>query len=346
MIAHIKNTHPIQNAKASVAHAQKAHKILVSLDGTRDSERALPLASDVARRTGAALQLVYVREPHYYDNSRDLFLVDDGKSLSFRSPAEAYLDVVADRLRAEHRVAVTWTVLVGAWVEDALRSACDGSVSMIIMARSNRTWLSRILTGSPTNSLLRRLPVPLLVVAGAATSDKNRDRPLFQRILLPLSGSPAETAADLAISLASPFGAEYRLLRVLPQRVLMPRLYHQQIETPWLTPDAYELRADAWRDLGSVQKRLTKLGSAATARVVFSQSSGEAIVTEASGFHPDLIALTWKWHFLPWWLRDGVPEYVMRTAKTNLLIVPDKFVTPTSLGAENVDQYSQYAQCA
>lgn len=346
MIVHSKNISPIQNAKTSVAHSQKASTILVPLDGTPDSERALSLASEVARRTGAALQLVYVREPHYYDNRHDFVLVDDGKSLSFRSPAEAYLDLIAERLRTEHRVAATWTVLVGAWVEDAVRSACDGSVSMIIMARSNRSWFSRFVNGSTTNSLLSRLPVPLLLVAGTTTSDRNRDRPLFQRILLPLSGAPAESAADLAISLASPFGAEYRLLRVLPQRVLMPRFYRARIEAPWLTPDAYDMRTDAWRDLGKVQKRLNRLGSTTTARVVFSQSTGEAIVTEASGFQPDLIALTWKWHFLPWWLRDGAPEYVMRTAKTNLLIVPDKFVAHPSLGDENVDHRSRYAQYA
>lgn len=128
--------------------------------------------------------------------------------------------------------------------------------------------------------------------------------------------------------------------------VLRPNYYRERIEVPWSSPDAFEQRREAWRDLGKIQKRLEQLGYSTTARVVFSQSRGEAVITEASGFNPDLIAVSWKRHLMPWWLRDGVPEYVMRVSKANLLIVPEKYKVCSLDGEKHVDQPPKNSQRA
>lgn len=347
MIVHSKHIRTSQEVKHSAPNPRLQNKaLLVPLDGTPDAERALPIASRVARRLGVGLHLVHVKEPSRYDNRRDVFLVDDGQSLAFRSPAEAYLDAVSERLRVEQQLRVTSAVHINSCVESALRAACDDNIEMIIMARKDRSWYWRLVNGSTTNGLVNRLPVPLLLVPGVIPSSSNGERPLFRKVLLSISGSPTGNAAEFVSSFSDTVGAQYRLLRVLPVSVLRPNYYRERIEVPWSSPDAFEQRREAWRDLGKIQKRLEQLGYSTTARVVFSQSRGEAVITEASGFNPDLIAVSWKRHLMPWWLRDGVPEYVMRVSKANLLIVPEKYKVCSLDGEKHVDQPPKNSQRA
>lgn len=155
-------------------------KILVCLDGTRDSEAVLPEVDKLLREHPAQVILLTVGAPidvatavremaAGYGGTAQL-TTDDYELLSTSAEMEIrqYLDKVSERIQNLGSNTVV-EVSFNDPVSEILFFARHYNVDLIAMATHGRKGLSRLLHGSITESVLEQAPCPLLVVRTATT---------------------------------------------------------------------------------------------------------------------------------------------------------------------------------
>ncbi|MFC6836669.1 universal stress protein [Halomarina ordinaria] len=142
--------------------------ILVPTDGSDHAEAAVDEALDLAAETGATLHVLYVLDV------RELSTLPEEQWLS----VEEALDDVGDRAvgRVEERaeevgVSVTTAVEPGIPSETIVDYAGDNDVDLVVMSTHGRTGLSHLLLGSVAEKVVRRSPVPVLVVRPEAEEE-------------------------------------------------------------------------------------------------------------------------------------------------------------------------------
>ncbi len=163
-------------------------KILVPLDGSELAEEALPIAVNLAKAGGARLVLVRVVREH----------VAPGTSLGEAiyetwNEAEAYLAGIAGQVAAEG-LPVEHCTKYGTALEGILAAIDFYQADLVVMCTHGRSALPHVLFGFVAVEVLRRSPVPVVLVrTGAAES--SRDRGLDQgRIPAPAVASDGQSA--------------------------------------------------------------------------------------------------------------------------------------------------------
>ena len=139
-------------------------RILVPLDGSVESEEALPHAREIARRFGGRLVLLHVIEPLALAPVPSFA----GPEISVGEPAgedadRRYLDTHVQALADEGIPAVS-LLLHGGGSEGILSAIRDQTISLVVMAPHDRGSLMRLLGSSTVRSVLARVTVPVLVV--------------------------------------------------------------------------------------------------------------------------------------------------------------------------------------
>jgi nucleotide-binding universal stress UspA family protein len=135
--------------------------VLVPLDGTPQSEAALPTARAVARSRGARIRLLRVAPPALpvVDMEDRIIAYVDQESARVSNEERNYL-------RALHRAIgdfdIEDVVRFGAPAEEILSEAQHRDVAFIVMAAHRRTWLRRLLHRSVTSRVERSAWVPVL----------------------------------------------------------------------------------------------------------------------------------------------------------------------------------------
>ena len=131
--------------------------VLVPIDGSELSLRALPTARALAARLGADVQSISIA-------------TDEDDAARLRTISAAMLDVDAH----DERV----SVLVGDDPADAIvRRADELSPSVVCMSTHGRGRLSGALIGSVARSLVQRLPEPVVVLGPSADNPGWKPRP-------------------------------------------------------------------------------------------------------------------------------------------------------------------------
>jgi len=179
-------------------------RILLSLDGSPNSESALPVALAMARRLQAEVLLVRVGD------------LDAGKSFGAQPSIVAGRKHEQEELRTYlegqqklcEGVESRFRVLSGEPWESLVKAASKEACGLIVMASSGRTGVSRWLLGSVAESVIRQSPCPVLLVRAAPGGAE------FHKVLAPVDGSPPSLAALDRLSPFLPAGAEVTLLRV------------------------------------------------------------------------------------------------------------------------------------
>lgn len=170
--------------------------VVIALDNSDLSARALPFAQQIAQQWRGRLVLVHAlvrqdeRAPvpvelELRSVARDLNRVGITADAVIRdeSPAQAILDVVSER-----------------------------AADLIVMASHQRHGLDRWLHGSITEDVLSRTLTPVLVIPGQSAPVNRPTR----RILVPLDGSPTgEAALDFLRSRSTTGPIELLLVRVV-----------------------------------------------------------------------------------------------------------------------------------
>ena len=190
--------------------------ILVTIDGSAFSEYALPVALDIARRSRARVHVVQVHEAAMaVVQGGDVPVFDQTLDQMLRRQEEKYLLTLANR--CEQRGVRPRTELLDGPVSAAIsRYAAEVGIDMIVMTTHGRGGISRAWVGSVADALVRRGPVPVLLVR-PKQDQANWDRELQTRhILVPLDGSPlSESVLSHAVALGSLNRARYTLLRIV-----------------------------------------------------------------------------------------------------------------------------------
>ena len=150
-------------------------KIMVPLDGSRFSNRALEYAIDLAPRYGASLLLAQVVEPV------NILPPVDPSGMSVPTAAEI---TVEESIRIDHLniarakrylsgkvhdlrekgIAAEYIVLEGHPADEILKAGKKAKVDLIVMATHGRTGLRRVFMGSVADKVIRESGDPVLVV--------------------------------------------------------------------------------------------------------------------------------------------------------------------------------------
>lgn len=231
-------------------------RILVPLDGSDRAERAGATAELVAARSeGARIHLAHVLRdlPDYA-----LKMPQDDLAWEERAgeAAREYLDGVLDAMEERGVAGGTAAVLEGGVVEALDRYREEEQIDLVVMTTHGEGGFRRWWLGSVADKLVRRLPVPLLLLrAGENGATEEAPEP-FRHVLVPLDGSSeAETVLPHARTLASGFGARTTLLQVIPPGLGLGRFRADPAASmrKGLTEDA---RDEAFRYLEEVARRL------------------------------------------------------------------------------------------
>jgi nucleotide-binding universal stress UspA family protein len=263
--------------------------ILVPLDGSPFSARALPVAAAMARRTGARLHVVTVLDPSAYVPfvpGEVLVPVMDTEALAARRTAdEAAIRAEAERLRAEG-VHAEGRLLEGTVVEALAEGALAVHADLVVMTTHGRSGLERLWLGSVATSFLQRAPCPVYLVRpeGPAPAE-----PLpTGEMLVPLDGSPfADSMLPRAADFAKSLGLSLRLFTVaIPHAVPM---------APFGTEALLADESDLTRQEHDARERLEALARAmpvpCTVSVATDMTATRAIVDEAARPEVGLVAM-------------------------------------------------------
>jgi len=263
-------------------HPRMMQKILVPLDGSAFGERALPLASVIARRAGCAMSLVHVRLPVP-------FAPEGVEARSFEGTSERYLAGVEERLAGNATFDFSTELLHGR-VEEALGTRIETSgADLVVMSTHGRGPFSRFWLGSVAEAIIRRATCPVLLVRECRRGESPDDECL-RRVLIPLDGSPAaEQVIEPALTLGSAFGARYTLVRVATVSVPLPLIEDPGSVSPMLERHERD-RAASYLD--GVATKVRERGLVVDTAVPSAVHEAEGILSFAVRNLVDLIALT------------------------------------------------------
>jgi len=317
--------------------------IMVPLDGSPLGEYALPFALGIARRVGAALDLVHVCTPvgpNVFGGELDAPVLGETRRAQLRSRARAYLDQIAGSLSACWELAITVTLLDGRAVDTLYDHALASGADLVVMTTHGHGPLARAWMGSVADKLVRRLPMPVLLVRPHEQAPDLLEvmyERTFEHVLIPLDGSAlAEEILEPAIALGELMGAEYTLLQAIEVPVLG---YAPAAQVAGLDEQVLEQwRAQARAYLERVAGRMRAHGLVVRTHVT-SAPPALAIIDEARRHAADLIALSTHGRGgLARMLLGSVADTVVRWAGVPVLIQrPRGEVAPVAAVADPVE---------
>jgi len=193
-------------------------KFLAALDGSKASESILPYLETLLGSQDADVTLAHV--------------IPD--AVEFRvQKAYAYLNKTAKGLRDKGAV-VDVHVLTGKPAMVLVDMAVRGGYSLILMTSRGKKGLPRLILGSVAEEVLRRSPIPVLIVHPQAKSDA---KPRIKRIVVPLDGSHRSgSILPHVATLAKATGAKLLFMTIVdprakdgfPVEVLAKTLFREQ----------------------------------------------------------------------------------------------------------------------
>lgn len=267
--------------------------LLVPLDGSPFGEQALPLAVALAHKANALVEVVHVHSPsEYYSAPSAAAPMLEQEA---QREKQAYLDGIAARLTAEHHISARGRLLTGNAADALYDHVAAGTFDLVIMTTHGRGPLTRFWLGGVANDLMRRLPVPLLLIRPGESDLASAIA--MRRMLIPLDGSAlAEQVLEPALQLSGLLDMEITLLRVIdPILMTDERLQRTTLFSRSLYVESAALReqqqADARKYLEDMTERLSKDGRNVKSQIAQSFSPAEAILEEAEKENHDLIAL-------------------------------------------------------
>ncbi|HET7375559.1 MAG TPA: universal stress protein [Anaerolineae bacterium] len=180
-------------------------KILVPLDGSALSERAIEPALAIGRRSYS--EIILARAPIV-----DLALAAAPDRHSDQLHTESYNYLSEIQLSyASPYVKFHSQTIEGEPANAIIQTAVEERVDLIVMSTHGYSGITRLMLGSVTEKVLRSAPCPVLAI---------RSTQPIRRVLIPLDGSPlAERALPLGLELADRLGGEATLLRVVERAV-------------------------------------------------------------------------------------------------------------------------------
>ena len=139
-------------------------RILVPIDFSPPSHEAAQRALDIARRFGAEVAFLHVVDSRYAD-------ISASKIVTPPMPDEKHLRKIAEErletfLATEGVTTSAREIRMGIPSEEILADIGELGPDLVVMGTHGRTGVKRALLGSQCEQVVRRCPVPVLVVHG------------------------------------------------------------------------------------------------------------------------------------------------------------------------------------
>jgi nucleotide-binding universal stress UspA family protein len=198
------------------------HHMLVPLDGSSLAEGVLPHAVAVARAYDARITLLHVAECPARD--RDSPPIDPLAWQMRKTSTQAYLNELSQCLE-KTRLSIDTVLLEGQPAPRIIEYAHTNNVDLIALSSHGEGGLSGWNIGSIVHKLVQRAHVSALIVRAYCSPAANLTDLHYQRILVPLDGSPrADYAVGPAVRLAEYHHAQLILTHVVTKPHLFPHM--------------------------------------------------------------------------------------------------------------------------
>ncbi len=187
-------------------------KILVALDGSQESYEALRYALSFAKFCPAQiLGLTVIQLKGNVSSALSLIL---GMEDLLLKGASAILKK-AEEIASEHGIEIKTIIKKGDPVSEIIDCALSEGCDLIVIGKTGKTGLAKLLLGSTAYNLVAHSPVDVLVIPKGARLN-------LDKILVPTDGSgPAQRAAQKAISLANSSQGMVILLSCIEEEIFL-----------------------------------------------------------------------------------------------------------------------------
>lgn len=301
--------------------------IMVPLDDSPLGERALPLALDLAWRTGANLHLVHVHLPIISPvYSPEVPIIHPQLDEQICAEMHEYLKNLALKLRVDTPVTVRHTLLRAQVGESVARKLAEYSqrvgADLLVMTTHGRGGLGRFWLGSVADELVRRVRMPILLVRPDEQVPELGQPWEPKRLLIPLDGSAtAEAILPHAQQMAQATEAACTLMRVV-EPTMLTRNFPADAAVRHLDQQYLNmLRTEAQGYLNTQAALLREQELSVETREIVAQQAANSIVEEVQEQQYGLIAMaTHGRRGLNRLLVGSVADKVLRSASIPLLI--------------------------
>lgn len=147
----------------------QVRSILVPVDYSECSARALALATELASSFGASLDVVHVWDrPAYVSDDMKVGHGDGARSLvdMICENARNDMDAFTSKVLGAFGTKLSTRLLAGNPAAVVLKELSEGRHDLLVIGTHGRTGLSHLLLGSVAEKLVRLSPVPVLTVPG------------------------------------------------------------------------------------------------------------------------------------------------------------------------------------
>jgi nucleotide-binding universal stress UspA family protein len=297
-------------------------QIVVPLDGSASSERALWTAGAVAERTGAQLHIVRVQIPAFgMIDGMDLTALD----MRARQQAEEHLHRVAETLQRERGIAARTVMLEGPPAATICQAATDADADLIVMTTHGLTGFNRLWLGSVADAVVRHATTPVLLLRAVPPAESQHPQGiLFSNVLISLDGSPAsESIIPPAVALGRLAHADYGLVRAISPVVLASAVSpfgEIAISADQAAMDAALHQSEMYLDSIAERIRCEQRGTTVSTFVKPIETAAHAILTCAAEWGADLIAISTHGRGMTRHLIGSVADKVIRGAEVPVLV--------------------------
>lgn len=200
--------------------------LLVPVDGSGFSARALPVAVELARRCDATLHVAMVHDPSafipFVPGEVAVPVFDRELLREKRQASQVALDAAVASVTAQG-VRAVGALLEGTVVESLVEYGQQVAAELTLMTTHGRSGFTRFRLGSVASSYLVRATAPVLLVHGAGADGEPTPALPSGQLLVPLDGSPfAEQVVPHAARFADACKMTLALFSVvIPQAVSM-----------------------------------------------------------------------------------------------------------------------------
>jgi nucleotide-binding universal stress UspA family protein len=313
---------PRPRPRLTSSQARGFKRILVPIDFSRASLKAIPYTLAIARQFGSDVHLLHVTDMSQQPPP-SLLTLPVVPQTEWNERFMKRLQALALKYRTNGNVSAL-RPRIGITYEEICEAARELNADLIVVATHGYTGYKRIFLGSTAERVVQHSPCPVLVVrqhSNRRNADVDlRTRSGFQlkKILLPTDFSEcSQIALNYGVQLARDFDAELRLVHVInPHAYPFGDLY--------AALDPAELICEME---DAAQKRMRSMGAQAKTRysVRVIQGLPAAQICNAANDDVDLLVISTHGRTgLAHILIGSVAEHVVRSAHCPVLVIPSR----------------------
>ena len=145
--------------------AERYKKIVVPIDGSGWSERAIPHACDIAVNNEGEVILLHVFKPPAYEYTDQLAIAGDTEYVTqMREEMKQHLTGLRNQLRGQNVEARVQFIEATGVANQICDYVNDQDVDLVVMSTHGRSGLARFLFGSVANKVVQGVNVPVMLI--------------------------------------------------------------------------------------------------------------------------------------------------------------------------------------